>query len=238
MSVFSPVKRIYEKYFKDERYTCLNCGREIFDNGYFCEPCLTALPFNDGYTCDVCGRKQEAEGVCMECKSRRPVYERSASAFVYEGDIRRLVISFKRGKKFIGKAFAEAVLPIIQEKFKDIDSLTFIPMMKRDIIVRGFNQSEFLCNELKDKLNLPVLSLKKIKRSNAQKKLSQTSRRENLKGCFKADKKLFKGKRVLIVDDVLTTGATGDSVAEALKKAGATKIYLITVAAVEYKFQN
>ncbi len=91
--------------------------------------------------------------------------------------------------------------------------------------------------ELAKMLKLPLLkkALKKVKRSYSQKTLTRQEREENLKSCFKADKDAVDGKILILVDDVLTTGATADAVTKELKKCGAKKVYLVTAASVEYE---
>lgn len=234
---FTSCKKIYEDLLKGDNPSCLVCGREIFDGSYVCPECKNSLPYNDGYICDVCGRKQGAEGVCMECKARLPKVNESRSAFVFEGEARSLIYSFKNGNRYLGHFLCDELFNIYEKYFKDkADIITFVPMFKRDRLARGFNQAEDLAAELAKRLNLPCVKfVSKVKKSGEQKKLSERERRENLRECFKITDKSCKNRRVLLVDDVLTTGATSDAVAELLLKAGAKRVYLITVASVEYK---
>ena len=88
-------------------------------------------------------------------------------------------------------------------------------------------------------LSLPLLknAIQKVKQSDTQKLLSREERLKNLQGCFKADRNEVKGKTLIVVDDVLTTGATADAVCRELKKRGAKKLYFATIASVEYKLE-
>ena len=101
---------------------------------------------------------------------------------------------------------------------------------------RGYNQSRLLAKELAKRLNLPMIKggIEKVKETKSQKQLTKKDREQNLKSCFKADRQKVEGKVIIVVDDVLTTGATADAICEELKKKGAFKVYFATVASVEY----
>jgi ComF family protein len=110
-------------------------------------------------------------------------------------------------------------------------------MTKKAEKERGYNQSEILAQALAKRLALPYIkgATIKVRGTPPQKTLTRREREKNLAGCFKADKKLVNGKTLILVDDVLTTGATANAVCDALKKAGAKAVYFATVASVEYK---
>lgn len=234
---FTACKKIYDDLLKTDNPSCVVCGKEIFDGAYVCSECKKSLPYNDGCICDVCGRIQAAEGVCMECKASLPKPNMSRSVFVFDGEARNLVYRFKNGYRYLENFLCDELFRIGEKYFKDkADIITFVPMFELDRLVRGFNQSEELARELSKRLSLPCSQfITKMKKSAEQKKLSKRERRENLTSCFKVTDRSCKNKRVLLVDDVLTTGATSDAVAELLFKAGAKKVYLITIASVEYK---
>lgn len=234
---FTSCKKIYDDLLKSDNPSCLVCGKEVFDGSYVCPDCKNSLPYNDGYICEVCGRAQEAEGVCMECKAGLPETNKSRSAFVFGAEARDLVYRFKNGYRYLGNFLCDELFRTYEKYFKDkADIITFVPMFKRDRLSRGFNQAEELAEGLAKRVNLPCIQFtSKVRKSAEQKKLSEKERRENLKSCFKVTDRSCKNKRVLLVDDVLTTGATSDAVAGLLFKAGAEKVYLITVASVEYK---
>ena len=101
---------------------------------------------------------------------------------------------------------------------------------------RGFNQAYLLAKELSKKMKLPLLkgAIRKVKDTPPQKSLSRNDREQNLKACFKADRAVVKDKTIIVVDDVMTTGATADAVCGELKKHGAKKLYFATVASVRY----
>lgn len=165
-----------------------------------------------------------------------PIYEYARSPLVYEGGTKKLVSAFKNGRPFIAKYLA----PLMVQALKGVpqaDGIVFVPMTDSSLRDRGYNQAELLATEISKATGIPVLygAVEKIKDTPDQKKLSRAERLKNLQACFKVDKRLVRGKRLILVDDVLTTGATVESIAQALKKAGKCSVFVITSAAVEYK---
>lgn len=228
-----------DKQFFPENFTCELCGREIFDGGRFCADCAKTVQFNDGETCPVCGRKTATSTLCLECKAFAPAYKKAASAIVYADGGAKLIYKFKHGNAYLKDYFAD----LLQDKcaeFANADGICFVPMTKSDARKRGYNQAELLAKALSERLSVPLIknALTKVKKTEQQKSLSKAERENNLKGCFKADGKVVKGKTLILVDDVMTTGATAEAVCTELKKRGALAIYFVTAASVEYKVNN
>lgn len=217
-------------------YACLLCGREVFCGEDFCPACAERVSLNDGAVCPVCGRKTSSDGICMECKAEAPLFDKALSPLVYSGGAKELVLAFKNGKPYI----KNYLIGIICEKCRgltDADGVCFVPMTDKDKRRRGYNQAELLAAGVAERMSLPLLggALSKVKKSRPQKSLSRRERAENLKGVFRADKSVVNGKILIVVDDVLTTGATAEAVCRELKKRGAKKLYYVTAASVEYK---
>ena len=106
-------------------------------------------------------------------------------------------------------------------------------MTKERLYERGYNQSKLMADDLSEILNIPCLELvEKVSETKRQATLTAKERQDNLKGSFKAKKIDLKGKTVTVIDDVLTTGVTMDLVAKQLKKMGACKVYVLTIASV------
>lgn len=216
--------------------TCASCGADLFSEERFCERCLEKLPFNAGYICEKCGRSiGEDYPVCLECKADMPSYTEARSAFRYEGDIVRLVKKFKTGSKYLADVFAEYMAPLVPAAFPDADFFAFVPMTERAEKRRGYNQSRLLAQALSARSGVAAEEgvLVKTRETSSQKELSRKERAVNLKGSFRVhERSLCRGKSVVLVDDVLTTGATANAVASALFGAGARKVYVLTLASV------
>lgn len=231
MNVF---KAILDSIFP-ENFTCELCGIEIFDDSRFCADCRKTIIFNDGVTCPVCGRMTDVPALCLDCKALAPIYDRAVSAFEYSDGVKKLVLAFKNDRPYLKNYFAG----LLYEKcaqFTDAQAICFVPMTSKAQARRGFNQAYLLAKELSKKMKLPLLkgAIQKVKDSAPQKSLSRTDREQNLKACFKADRAVVKDKTLIVVDDVMTTGATADAVCGELKKRGAKKLYFATVASVRY----
>lgn len=213
-------------------YTCDVCGREVFGGERICAHCRERLPV-PRVVCPVCGRRVEEEGVCASCKQRRPVPNMVRSRFVHEGDALRLMLRYKGGERYLAQTFALELLPLL-EAFPRPDALVPVPMTARERRRRGFDQARLLAERLSAQSGIPVLCAAEKTRETAQQKtLSRRERETNLRGCFRvADRKCVRGKRLLIVDDIYTTGATADEFASVLLRAGAAAVDVITVTSV------
>ena len=231
------IKAILNALFPED-YACLLCGREVFDGRQLCTECEKTVTYNDKATCPICGRKTANEQICLECKAQAPLFDKGVSAFVYEGGARNLILKFKNDGAYLKNYLARNLYNKCLT-FSDADAVCFVPMTKKAYRKRGYNQSELLAKELGKMLSLPVLkdAIEKVKSSTAQKTLTRAQRAENLKGCFRAKREKVKDKTLILVDDVLTTGATADAICKELKRRGAKKIYFASVASVEYKNQ-
>ncbi len=217
-------------------YTCDLCGREVFGTN-LCADCAKTVTFNNKTTCPVCGRKTVRAEICLECKSSPPKYKRAVSAIVYEGGGIRLVADFKNGKAYLKEFFADRLAEKLN-RLPPPDCIVYVPMTKKSLNARGYNQTKLLAKAVSKRTGTPVIydAVQKVKDTAAQKGLTHRERRENLKGAFKAVKReSLAGKSVLVIDDVLTTGATADEVCSAILKAGAAQVYFASVASVEYK---
>lgn len=216
--------------------TCELCGREVFDGSRFCEDCIETVVFNDGTTCPKCGRRTKLPELCLDCKAQVPVFDVGVSALSYTEGAQTLIHAFKSSRPYLKNYFADLLADKCRQ-FTDAEAVCFVPMTAAAQYRRGYNQAYLLAKELAARLKLPLLkkAIVKVKETEEQKTLSRRERENNLKSVFKADKELVAGKTLIVVDDVLTTGATADAICTELKKRGAAKLYFATVASVEYK---
>ncbi len=236
MKFFDKLSAIIEKLFYQTKWTCNACGKEVFDGEYFCERCKESLPYNDKAICGHCGRKTVVpETYCLTCKNNLPSIDVGRSSFVYAKPISGLIKRLKYDRKrYIADILSEYLAITYFRHYLVADVIVYPPMLNKDLKKRGYNHAKLLAEKLSLKINLPVVdALEKIKVTKRQVKLGREERLKNLIGAFKVvDRKAIKDKTVIIVDDVTTTGATGEVIAERLKKAKAKKVILLTVASV------
>lgn len=237
MKILQSVKKFFEKTFFHPKWRCVCCGKEIFNEEAYCNECLQNLPYIKEKFCNHCGRQTiDNEEYCSTCKNILVSIDKSRSVFNYKPPINKLILKAKyHGDKYLLKIFAEELEKLyLKNEFK-VDALCYVPMTKKAKRKRTYNQAEILCRELASKINFPVVDcLEKRIETQKQAKLDRAGRLKNLENAFfVTDRKAVKGKSLLLVDDVTTTGSTAEAVAYKLKKAGASKIYLLTVASVE-----
>ena len=155
------------------------------------------------------------------------------AVFQYSDELRESIYRFKYYNqrtyaKFYGRAMAR-----YKRQIKDlgIQILIPVPISRKRKITRGYNQAELMAQALGRELNLPVDSgyLLREKNTLPQKELNEKERRNNLKNAFKISENVIKYKKVLLVDDIYTTGSTIDACALVLKQAGAEKVYFISL---------
>ncbi len=233
------VKAFFRLHLFSPKWRCLSCGKEIFNEKYFCDDCEEKLPYIDKYYCENCGRKLSApSNYCSSCKEKAIYVDKARSIFDYDEPIDGFIQQLKYyDKRFIADIFGEKLANLYRKNYFNADCLCFIPMTKKAKKKRGYNQSELIAKGLSKHIGVPVTELvRKEKETNRQAKLSREERLKNLKGSFKPhSNKEINGKTIVLIDDVLTTGATSEAVAEVLKKKGAKAVYLLTVASVTSK---
>ena len=216
-------------------YTCDVCGAESFGSN-ICESCLKTVTLNNKVTCPICGRKTVRPEICLECKAQPPKYKRAVSPLVYDGGVIELIAKFKNGYGYLREYFSK----LIAEKLAELpkaDCIIYVPATKKMQKFRGYNQTELVAKSLSKLIDTPVVlnAAIKVKQNSEQKGLSFKERQENVKGAFKVVKaEELKDKTVLILDDVLTTGATADEMCKVTLAAGAKCVYVATIASVEY----
>lgn len=224
-------------------YVCDACGREVFDypNARLCEDCERAQT-RATKTCSVCGRQMVADGVCLSCKKMLPKFDLGISPFVYHGQSALLINRLKNGKPRLAFYFGEAMADAFSQANEEGALLIVpVPITEGKRKERGYNQAERLAEVVQDRLKtlgieaeLVVDVLQKTRETKAQKTMTFYERQENVVGAFFVHKrKACKDRTILLVDDIMTTGATGSACAEKLKKAGAKRVVFLTATALE-----
>jgi ComF family protein len=172
--------------------------------------------------------------ICGACAGRKPAYDTARAALAYEDHARRLILDLKRGGRRDGlPVFAKWMSTAAGDALAKADFVAPAPMHWTRLAVRSFNQAAWLAQAVARAGGKPWKpgALRRVKRRKSQAGLSASERRRNVGGAIKAWGN-FKGKTILVVDDVFTTGATLEACARALRKAGAAEVHAVTLARV------
>ncbi len=216
---------------------CICCGEYVEKVG-LCNYCWKEIRWISEPKCNTCGQPID-DGICKYCVVGGNFFDRVVSVMQYEGLARHLILKFKDGDATLyAPIFAKWLNRIIQDFFCEIDFLVPIPITYKRRFKRKYNQTELLCMELQKLTGLSYRPeiLRKIRETMQQKSLNKEKRLINLRKSFSVNAEIsVKDKVVLLVDDVITTGATANACAELLKKSGAAKVYVATVARVILK---
>lgn len=220
--------------------TCDVCGEELVaDTRYnLCSECMSKLPMVGEHICLNCGvpLKDEAD-FCIRCENTESEFSYNRSPLVYEGVAKDMILSLKfANKKYLAKTLGAMMADEYLNRKMSAEIAVYVPMTEWEEKKRGFNQSELLAREVADRLKLPLLpALIKTKDTSAQKELSRKEREENLKGAFKCVFDEVKNRKILLIDDVFTTGATATACAHVLLKGGAREVFVLTCAVTQKK---
>ncbi len=223
-----------------ERWTCNVCNSEIF-SGYFCLDCEKQIERINENKCNHCGRATAYPvNYCDSCIEKNINFNFSRSVFNYKPPISNLIQRFKYGaQKYHGRYFAEELYKIFLKENFPCDLVTFVPMSEERFEETKYNHAEVIASEFSKLSGIELsLSIKKVKETPRQATLSLNERLKNLKSAFRVNKKAVKDKNVIVIDDVLTTGATCDTISKLLKKNGAQSVIVLTVASVSKYDKN
>lgn len=240
-------KQLLSLLFPDR---CIFCSRVlgfVKNNFYICPHCAKELVFLDEVpVCRICGAPLSAgEKICCTCQSHLRSFDRAVSCFSYADGPREVILQFKfGGRRDLCRPFAamlsRRIKPFMQ--VAPFDLILCTPLSTESLRKRGYNQAALLAHQLAAELNLPFIkdAFCKVTETPKQSTLSFAARIQNVKNVFRlvlpAD--AVRGKRILLIDDVLTTGATADALSKLLQKAGAQYILVATVATTPSKGQK
>ena len=220
---------------------CPACREQVRDNG-LCATCWSKLSMIAPPYCERLGipfAYDPGPGVLsMQAISDPPAYHRARAAVRYDDIARALVHALKYGDRIdlaptMGRWMARAGLELL----KDADAIIPVPLHWRRLWARRFNQSALLAQAISRETGVAVAdtALKRVKATAQQVGLTQSERAENVQGAFRVPpdrKAVVAGRRLVLVDDVLTSGATSDACARALLRAGARNVDLVVFARV------
>jgi ComF family protein len=223
---------------------CLACRDTIKGQGeetHICPGCFNKIKLNIPPFCSVCGRHLENlkahKNICPQCLKSSFSFDRAFAPCSYEGVIKELIHEFKyKGKMRLARPLSSLMIAYIREygfPIRYIDYIIPVPLSATRLREREFNQAEVLSRQLSAAYGKNILdrALIRHRHTQSQTDLEEAERRENIRGSFKVAEPLaVKNRNLLLIDDVLTTGATSSEAAQALKEAGANIVFVLTLA--------
>lgn len=226
---------------------CLRCGVLVGSGGALCADCFAEVTFITRPLCHRCGvpfgadwgqpaAEQAAGLVCSACARRSPPYDRARAALVYDDGARPLLLAFKHGDRTDAAGpLGGWMARVGDEVLGAADVIVPVPLHRWRLWRRRFNQAGLLAAALARRSGRPVRVdvLRRVRATPPQGHLGRARRRENVRGAFRVMRPdRIAGRRVLLVDDVLTTGATVAECARLLRRAGAESVDVLTLARV------
>ena len=206
----------------------------------FCRPCFDGFSQITSPLCTVCGRpfasKVEQDHPCEDCLRKEPSCDMVRAPYLYEGGMMEAIHQFKYGgRSYLADSLGHLLTSFVKTWLgRTDDCLTIpVPLHPKRLRERGFNQSLLLARHMASRLGtgLDFLSLRRIRYTQPQTGLKSEERRRNVRKAFEVkDKAAVKGRRVLLVDDVTTTGNTLNECARVLKRAGAENVFGLVLA--------
>ena len=212
---------------------CLSCNQEI-DKGLVCFQCLDKINRTSLGVCAKCGYPLGYNQDCKHCKVRLNLPRTRALGFYSEPWLPLIHALKYQGKKSLAKIFGHSMTGLLNSDpiLKQADAIIPIPLHPARKRERGFNQAELLSLAISDQTGIPIHNaLKRKKNTKSQVTLAPKERIENMQGAFIIrDKEMIVNKRVILIDDVITSGATISSAAQVLQNAGVKEVYGLVVA--------
>ncbi len=232
-AVVFPLTGIVNLLYPPRCLLCSACGP---DRDPVCVACTAALPDVGRPCCRACGRPVpgafDAAVSCAACRARPPAFDAARSLWQYEGLARRAIHAYKyerrwRLARWMAEPLADAV---IRAAWDHVDAVVPVPRHWLKARWRGFDHTAYLAGVVSAQLEVPCRRLLRRRRwTAAQHPLTGPERRRNVHAAFTAAAGA-RGQRLLLIDDVLTSGATAEACARALRQAGAKEVYVLTAA--------
>ena len=215
---------------------CPVCDEVIHVGKDTCEDCRKKVVCIGEPSCKKCGKPLENQRreYCTDCMKKKHYFSQGKAVFVYQGEIRQSMYRFKySNKREYAGFYAKEAVRIYGDwiRTKQIEAIVPVPMYRWKEKGRGYNQAAVFALALGEKMNLPgeKRMVKRIRNTTPQKELNDVERKINLKKAFQLVPNIVKYRKILIVDDIYTTGSTIDAVAEVLLQAGVDEIYFLCI---------
>ncbi len=215
---------------------CPVCDEPVpVGEGKICRACRKKIRYVKEPSCRKCGRQLEdmAQVFCARCQSEPHAFDSGIALYDYQS-MRKSIYRFKyKGRREYAEFYAEDIFKHLNEKIAAMgaEAIIPVPIHKSRLRSRGYNQAELIAAHLSRLTGIPMEKnlVKRVRKTVPLKKLNARERQNNLKKAFNIKQDVVKLKRVIIVDDIFTTGSTIDAVASELKRHGVSCVYFIAL---------
>ena len=216
---------------------CLACGAIVDEPDSLCGPCWAGMTFFAPPWCAICGlpfpHPMGEDAVCADCARQRASWDRARAVIRYDEHSRHLVLALKHGDHtHVARALGRWMRRAGAEVLEGADMLVPVPLHWTRLFARRYNQAGLLAHAIHTAGGPPVAPdwLLRRRRTPSQGRLGPAARTRNVRGAFAVRRtRDFKGKRIVLIDDVLTTGATVEECARVLRRAGAAFVGVLTL---------
>lgn len=241
ITICQKLKTAFARALFPDSFVCLDCERELCDKERefsMCSACLKKLPYITTERCRICGAPIEHKfNVCKRCQTALPHFDKAYAPFAYEGFIKRMVLSYKDGDcNYLYKHIARFLTDYYKALGIACDAVCYVPSGKEKIRRRGFEHNNKVTVQFSKDTQIPLIKPLLEARSNKdQAGKRRQERLATIRGVFAPDTNfdasLTRGKCILLIDDVMTTGATANECARILKEnLGAKEVIVLTLA--------
>jgi ComF family protein len=216
---------------------CLACGTIIDEPDALCSSCWAGMTFFAPPWCAICGlpfpHPMGEEAVCADCARQKPSWDRARAVMRYDKHSRHLVLALKHGDRtHVARALGRWMGRAGAELLQGADMIVPVPLHWTRLFTRRYNQAGLLAHAVRAAGGPPVMAdwLVRRRRTPSQGRLGPVARVRNVRGAFAVRRGCdVKGKRIVLIDDVLTTGATVEECARVLRRGGAASIGVLTL---------
>jgi ComF family protein len=219
---------------------CISCGVMVNEHGGICPECWKDTKFIGTHQCKICGLPFEfdmgKDALCKYCTSEKPKFSKVRSVCEYDGVARKIAVKFKfRDHTHLAKPLAKLMINAAPELVVKADIITPVPLHFRRRISRKYNQAGLLALNIAkiSGIKYQPLLMQRTRATKRQTSLNRQQRQENVENAFTCSVADLKGKTILLIDDVMTTGSTLNECAKALKAQGAQRVYGLVFARVK-----
>ncbi len=209
---------------------CLSCGAI---GGFVCQKCSKEVIRKRDQGCPFCRQSMSGGRTCHRCRSHHKLTGALCYGYMKDETLKSVIHGYKYdGVSAAGEEIANYLVELLERESINFEVVSFAPISRERYRQRGYNQAEILARVIARHFGKPLYTgLKKVKHTSSQVGLHRRERLQNIKGSMQAsNSNPIIGKKVLVVDDVLTTGATLDECARTLRAAGARQVWGVVVA--------